>query len=174
MGMQSMQRDDQIRRGGPFPAVDRGALDAVASALAAAHPWIEAVYLFGSRARGQTHPGSDLDLAVLPDQAGLGLDRLLLEAELARFVQDRLGVPVDVVLIRRDLSPSLLYDIFSVETILYARDPERAHRMACQARAEYRDIRPRLDRTFARVQKQIEERADALNRPRTGAAPAAE
>jgi hypothetical protein len=72
---------------------------------------------------------------------------------------------VDVILIRRDLSPGLLFDIFSVETILYAGDPDRAHRAACQARAEYRELRPRLERAFRRVQQEIEERADALDRP---------
>ena len=91
------------------------------------------------------------------------MDRVAAEAELARFAEDRLNVPVDVVLIRRDLSPGLLFDIFSVETILYARDPERAHRVACQARAEYRDLLPRLERAFRRVQREIEELADALN-----------
>src|SRR5207302_5753118 len=35
-----------------------------------AHPWIEAVYLFGSRARGNVRPSSDIDLAVLPGTAG--------------------------------------------------------------------------------------------------------
>jgi predicted nucleotidyltransferase len=155
----------EARRSGPFPAVPREALDAVASAMAAAHPWVEAVYLFGSRARGCARPGSDVDLAVLPHRSGPPIDRIAAEAELARFAEDRLGIPVDVVLIRRDLSPGLLFDIFSVETILYACDPEAAHRAACQARAEYRDLRPRLERAFARVRQQIEERANALNRP---------
>jgi hypothetical protein len=51
-----------------------------------------------------------------------------------------------------------------VETLLYARDPERAHHIACQARAEYRDLLPRLERSFRRVKREIEERADALDR----------
>ena len=149
---------------GPFPTVAREALDAVAGAMAAVHPWVEAVYLFGSRARGDGRPSSDVDLAVLPGPSGPPVDRLAAEAELARFAEDRLGAPVDVVLIRRELSPALLFDIFSVETILYAGDWETAHRVACQARAEYRDLRPRLERAFQRTRPQIEDLANALNR----------
>lgn len=158
-----MRREGETRRPGPFPAVAREAISATAEAMAAAHPWIDAVYLFGSWAKGCARPSSDIDLAILPSPTDPPADRVAAEAELARFVEDRLGVPVDVVLLRRELSPGLLFDIFSVETILYARDPERAHRIACQARAEYRDLLPRLERAFRRVQRHIEELADALN-----------
>jgi predicted nucleotidyltransferase len=159
------RQEDEARRPGPFPAVPREALLTVASQMAAAHPWVEAVYRFGSRARGDARSGSDVDLAVLPRRSNPPLDRITAEAELARFAEDQLGVPVDVVMIRRDLSPALLFDIFSVETILFARDPEVVHRVACQPRAEYRDERPRLERAFERVRGQIEELANALNRP---------
>jgi predicted nucleotidyltransferase len=130
--------------------------------LAAAFPWIDAVYLFGSRARGRSHPSSDADLAVLAHPSQQPDDRILAEWKLACFVEDRLGFPVDVVLIRPDLSPGLLFDIFAVETILFARDWERAHQVACRARAEYRDLLPRLDRRFERVRRRIKEHADAL------------
>ncbi len=53
------------------------------------------------------------------------MDRLTAKADLARCAEDRLGMPVDVVVIRRELSLGLLFDIFFVETILYARDPVR-------------------------------------------------
>jgi uncharacterized protein len=159
------RREDEARRRGPFPPLDREVLHTIARAIAEAHPWVEAVYLFGSRARSDARPGSDVDLAVLPDPQAPPMDRVTAEAEIARFTEDRLGIPVDVVMIRRELSLGLLFDIFSVETILYARDPERAHRVACQARALYRDERPRLERAFERVRKEIAERANALDRP---------
>jgi predicted nucleotidyltransferase len=130
--------------------------------MAAAFPWVDGVFLFGSRAGEHSRPSSDVDLAVLSSAAPE--DRLAAEAELARFAEDRLELPVDVVLIRRDLSPALLFAVFAVETLLWARDPEQAHRVACRARAEYRDLRPRLERAFERVRRRIEERADALNR----------
>jgi predicted nucleotidyltransferase len=156
--------EEEARRIGPFPPVDRATLEAVARELAAAFPWIEAVYLFGARARGRARPSSDTDLAVLPGASECPDDRVMAEIDLARFAEDRLAMPVDVVLIRRDLSPGLLFDIFAVETILYARDWERAHHVACQARAEYRDLRPRLDRIFDREYRRIMERANTFGR----------
>jgi predicted nucleotidyltransferase len=160
-----VRQEDGAQQSGPFPPVERDTLRAVASELSAAYPWVEAVYLFGSRARGCPRPGSEVDLAVLPCLSVSLPDRRLAEAKVARFVEDRLGLPVDMVLVHCDLSPGLLFDIFSVETVLHARDEERAHRVACQARAEYRELRPRRERGFARLRQQIEERADALKRP---------
>jgi predicted nucleotidyltransferase len=142
--------------------------------LAEAYPWIDAIYLFGSRARGDARAGSDVDLAVLPAEGAAPEDRVAAEAELARFVEEHLRLPVDVVLLRRELSPALLFDIFRVETILFARDWEQAHLLACRARAEYRDLLPRRVRALARLRREVEERADALNRPGAGAAPAPE
>jgi predicted nucleotidyltransferase len=152
------------RRAGPYPTVDRATFEAVAGEIAAAFPWVDAVYLFGSRARGRTHPGSDADLAVLARTGEEPENRFVAVDKVACFAEDRLRVPVDVVLIRRELSPGLLFDIFRVQTILYAHDWERAQRVACQARAEYRDLLPRLDRIHERVRQRIKELSHALKR----------
>lgn len=170
----AIRRERETKRSGPASVVAREALHQVATDIGKTHSWVEAVYLFGSHARGNVRAGSDVDLAVLPCRSGVLGDRLQAQADLARLAEDQLGVPVDVVLIQRELSPGLLFDIFSVETILFARDQERAHRIACQARAEYRDLRPRMDRAFERLRRQIEERADALNGSGAGTAAAAE
>jgi predicted nucleotidyltransferase len=156
--------EEEARRAGPWPPLTRAQLIAAAEALAAARPDVEAVYLFGSRARGRTHPGSDVDLAVLTEPQVPLSERISVQTDLARFLEDRLGVPVDVIVIQPDLSPGLLFDIFSVETILFARDRARAHRIACQARNEYRDLLPRLERAFARVQRRLEDWASATDR----------
>lgn len=153
--------EEEQRRAGPWPVLERAQLASAAEALAAADPRVEAVYLFGSRARGRTHPGSDVDVAVLLDPPAPPSERISTQEEFARLLEERLQTPVDIVLIHRDLSPGLLFDIFSIETILYARDLQRAHRVACQARNEYRDLLPRLERGFRRVQRRIEEWARA-------------
>lgn len=158
------RREEEERRIGPWPALERSQLVAAAEAMASARPAVEAVYLFGSRARGRTHAGSDVDIAVLLEPPVSPSERISTQQELARFLEDRLEAPVDIVLLHRDLSPGLLFDIFCVETVLYARNIERAHRIACQARNEYRDLLPRLERAFARVQQRIEEWASAANR----------
>jgi predicted nucleotidyltransferase len=155
--------EDEARRVGPWPPLNRRRLVAAAEALAAAFPAVEAVYLFGSRTRGQIQMTSDVDVAVLL-QAPVPLsDRSVTQGEIARFMEGHLQAPVDVVLLRPDLPPGLLFSIFERETILYARDLERAHRIACQARNEYRDLLPRLERAFDRVQRRIEEWASAAD-----------
>jgi predicted nucleotidyltransferase len=158
------RREDEKRRAGPWPSLDRAQLIAAAEALAAVNPAVAAVYLFGSRARGQTHAGSDVDVAVLVEPPVRVPERISTQEDLSRFLEERLQVPVDVVLLSPHLSPGLLFDIFVVETILYARDFERAHRIAAQARNEYRDLLPRLERAFSRVQQRIEEWASAVDR----------
>jgi len=154
--------EEDRRRLGPWPELRAEDLAAGAEALAQTYASVDAVYLFGSRARGEVRPGSDLDLAVL--LSAPPPDRVVLEAEMARFLEDRFGLPVDVLVLRPELSPGLLFDVFRVERVLFARDAERAHRFACRARAEYRDLYPRLQRQFEHLRRQLKEDADALNR----------
>ncbi|MCA1597237.1 MAG: nucleotidyltransferase domain-containing protein, partial [Chloroflexi bacterium] len=120
------------------------------------------VYLFGSLARGDARPSSDIDLAVLP-RAGREVDAIYLEAAISRFVEDRLGIPTDAVVVQRHLSLPLLWEIFRLETVLYSADYDRAHAAACQARAAYREELPRLERIDERVRQRLTEMANALN-----------
>lgn len=159
-----MRRDDEWRPG-PFPDIDRGQFEAVARGLAEKFPAIDAVYLFGSRARGETRPYSDIDLAVLLVPEETNPDRVHLEPAMARYVEDELGVDTDVVLVTPDLPLPLQFEMFAVETILFARDYERAHDEACRARARYREELPRLERIYARVHARIQERANAADLP---------
>lgn len=48
------------------------------------YPDVEAVYLFGSRASGHTHPGSDIDLAIVPADGTPEQQRLSILADLTR------------------------------------------------------------------------------------------
>ncbi len=56
------------------------------------------VYVFGSIARGESRPDSDIDLLVEMDLGRSVLDL----SELILDLQDALGRPVDIVEIRRD------------------------------------------------------------------------
>lgn len=70
-------------------------LAAACREVAAGEEDILALYLFGSHARGDARPGSDVDLGVLPrGRRRMSLDRLI--ALESRFEQ-RLGRPVDLV-----------------------------------------------------------------------------
>lgn len=56
-------------------------------------PRILAIYLFGSRTKGEDHPASDVDLAVLFDEPR-SLDELI---DLECRIEEVLGAPVDLI-----------------------------------------------------------------------------
>jgi len=69
-----------------------------AKSLLEASPPGTQVVLFGSRARGDARPGSDLDFLVIQPQVG---SRLAEAARLARVIRP-LRMPADIVVIGRD------------------------------------------------------------------------
>jgi predicted nucleotidyltransferase len=80
----------------PDAAAGAASITALAGDLAdfaAKDPRIVALYLFGSRARGDAIEGSDVDVGILFRQAVALRDVVLLEDAL----QQRLGLPVDLV-----------------------------------------------------------------------------
>ena len=164
-GKDSMREDEEdARRRWQAPDLSQADLITAAAGLAATYPQITAVYLFGSRARGTVRPTSDVDFAVLLEEPAAAETRISLQAAMARQVEEMLHAPTDVIVLVRDLSLPLLFDIFSVETILFARDHERAHEFACRARGWYREELPRLEWIRKRVADRIRERANALER----------
>lgn len=81
---------------GPFRSAEEAAADAVCRIVAHLDP--DEVWLFGSRARGDHRPDSDIDLmVVLPD----GLDRSAYTLEAARRPLLGGGAPVDVLPVAR-------------------------------------------------------------------------
>jgi len=104
---------------------------------------VVAVYLFGSVARGQAGPASDVDVAVLlaadprPDLDGLLLGE---EAELERT----LGVPVQLVVL--NTAPcDLVHRVLRDGVLLLDRDPSARVRFEVRARNEFFDLQPVLD-----------------------------
>lgn len=76
--------------------------------------------LFGSFATGQTHPRSDIDLAVWPAEAPSTADRLRWLRELETLL-DR---EVSLVLVSADLDPVLGMEICRHGRLIYEREPE--------------------------------------------------
>ena len=148
--------DADERRGRAWPQPKREQLVSTARAMAGADSRVDAVYLFGSHAAGVVRPTSDVDFALLLDSAAADGDYLSIQYLLEEVAEERLGLPVDVVILRWDLSPPLLFDIFRRETILFARDLSRAHNVACRARAEYREELPRLERSWEKLRQRLE------------------
>jgi len=84
----------------------RSILEIARNALAAALPETWAVYAYGSFARSDEWPGSDIDLAVLLPPGVVIPDKLALIAEISRAV----GREVDVVSLR-DAGLDLVHEI---------------------------------------------------------------
>lgn len=85
---------------------------------------IQEAYLFGSQARGQATPRSDIDVAVYPDMTGIDEGPYGYDAALAADLMAALGTDrVDVV--RLDRAPPALYHRVVRDGIrLVSRDPQ--------------------------------------------------
>jgi len=102
------------------------------------------VYLFGSQARGNPRPDSDIDLGLLYVQAPAGTllaQPFLLEGELGQA----LGRPVQCVVMNL-APPDLVHRILRDQQLLLDRDPSLRVRFEVAARNRYFDLRPFLDR----------------------------
>lgn len=99
-------------------------------------------YLYGSRARGEDRPGSDVDVAVLYAQTppatleGAGFD---LQGELERA----LGQPVDLLVLNR-APVDLVHRVLRDGELVLENDRRARVRFETQARAQYFDLLPYL------------------------------
>ncbi|WP_260296039.1 type VII toxin-antitoxin system MntA family adenylyltransferase antitoxin [Sedimenticola hydrogenitrophicus] len=97
-------------------------------------------YLFGSTARGEAKPGSDIDIAVLFHQEppcsldGLGMD-------IAGGIEGATGKRVDVVVLNR-ASPDLIHRVLRDGVLILEKDRSARIRFEIRARAEYFDVLP--------------------------------
>ncbi len=105
--------------------------------LLEARPDVRLAYLFGSAARGEERPRSDLDVGVLfeDDPAPEAINRLV--AELERAV----GRPVDLVVLGT-APPLLAHEVISRGTLLVCRDEDDRVRFAARTVARYLDTAP--------------------------------
>lgn len=102
---------------------DDAQLDAAVAAAAEREDAALAVYVFGSRARGEASVGSDLDVAVLEAPGR----PLTLEAEhrLRRAIAEATALAVDVARLGA-ASPVLAYEVLEGGRRVFTRDAERA------------------------------------------------
>jgi predicted nucleotidyltransferase len=100
------------------------------------------VYLYGSLARGQGHPGSDVDIAVLyATEPPSTLDGL--GVELANALEQHLGRAVDLVVLNR-APVDLIHRVLRDGILIHDRDPAARIRFEVKARNEYFDLLPYL------------------------------
>lgn len=106
----------------------------------AADPRVIAVYGFGSRARNEQTPASDVDVAVLLEgDIDLKSELLLRAAVVEELKRD----DVDLVILN-SASPLLAWEIVTTGKRLFSRDPDRSDSF------EDRTIRRYLDTAYLR------------------------
>ncbi len=82
------------------------------------YPSVERVHIFGSRAKGGYHAGSDIDLAIM----NAGLDELTLTRVSGEFAESSLPYKVDLVNYHSIDNPAFVDHIDRVGKLFYARD----------------------------------------------------
>src|SRR5690606_10691925 len=116
-----------------------------------ARPYIDAVFLYGSVARGEALDGSDLDLGVL-----LTHEALKFGTDLPRLIGELMGVfgreDIDVAILN-NASALLLHRVARDGHVLYATSNRVVAEFHIRAMQQYEDTRPlrklraeRLDR----------------------------
>lgn len=111
------------------------------------YPFITAAYQFGSTARGQEGPLSDLDIAILVDdkQALSDLELLRIELLLAYELQRQLAVSeVDLITLNRQRL-SLQYAVLRTGKLIYEADPQYRISFAQKVIQAYLDFQPTLE-----------------------------
>jgi hypothetical protein len=98
---------------------------------------ITAIYLFGSHARGETKPLSDVDICVIT-KTDTPEDRI--EDILAHSSKK-----IDLQLFWR-LPPAIRYRVLKEGKALYVRDEHRLHEIKVKATKAYLDFKPILDK----------------------------
>lgn len=111
--------------------------------LAEEHREIIAVYIFGSSASGKTGPLSDLDIAVLLDEALVPLkERFRVHRDLiAEAMHACRRSDVDLVLLN-GAPPLLAYEVVSSGALLYEREKSRRTSYEAHAVQRYLDLIP--------------------------------
>lgn len=119
------------------------AIERLTAALEPRQEILEA-YLFGSVARGDAQPHSDVDVAVYVTDAALAKPGFGYDAELGADLQQALArSDVDIVILNR-ATPLLYHRVLRDGVRLISRDLAATTRRAGQALSRYCDDLPRL------------------------------
>jgi uncharacterized protein len=121
---------------------------------AASFPEVKLMALFGSTARGQSRPGSDVDLGVLLDPYSPEL-RFRVEAALGRAA----GRTVDVVLLD-DAPPLLRFEIARDGLLLFQREDHFWTGFKARAMVDWWDWAPTHRMIAAGVTRRLKEQVE--------------
>ena len=126
--------------------LDRDTLITRCADVFAAEPRVTAAYLFGSYARGQAGPLSDVDIAVLLDDGVPEADYFDERLRLMGAVMDALRFDdVDVVVLNQ--APlALAYRVLRDGVVLACRDRDRRVQYTAHIVSRYLDFKPVIER----------------------------
>jgi uncharacterized protein len=140
----------------PKAAIPKAELIRRAQAVLGAHAEVLEAYLFGSQARGQSGPLSDVDIAVYIDAAALDRPGFGIDAELGSELQVALGrSDVDVVVLNR-AGPLLYHRVLRDGERLLSRDPPATTTREGYALSRYCDFVPQLRKIEAAHRARIQ------------------
>jgi predicted nucleotidyltransferase len=104
---------------------------------------VELAYLFGSAARGQTTPLSDVDIALVTERPLPPLARLDLELDVETELSNA-GIPQADVRVINKAPPAVRGLVVTEGVLLYCRDSRMRMAFETQARSQYFDLQPVL------------------------------
>jgi len=106
------------------------------SDLCSREPAIEAVYLFGSIVTGKGKPSSDIDIAILLNDAYLEKFSLL---SFISLLEQICGCPADVVILNR-AGEFLKYEVRRTGCLIFERDSNKRKQFEVKGRKTYEDF----------------------------------
>ena len=119
---------------------ESGLVEALRSLLSSAAPEILAVYLYGSRARGEARAQSDVDLGILL-HATPAAKLKSVARDVEAVVERRLRLPAQAVVLN-NASADLVHRVLRDGILLLDRDRIARIRFEVQSRNEYFDLAP--------------------------------
>jgi len=106
---------------------------------------VQAVFLFGSFAKGKNRPESDVDIAVLLDPAIAPEDYLDRRLQLMGDLSSRLSREADVVILN-EAGPVLTHQVLEQDRMLYETDHQKTTSFKARAMIQYVDWIPYKER----------------------------
>lgn len=107
---------------------------------------VEAAYLYGSVARGQPLPTSDVDIALLLSDCPLPYQRLELELKVQADLEDACDLPKVDVRTLNDAPLAVQGDIVQNGILFYTANKDRRVAFEVLTRKKYFDYQPKLER----------------------------
>ena len=121
------------------------------------YPGVLAAYIFGSVAKGRTHPGSDVDIAVLVSGEVMRSDVFRYRLKLMADLKSGLGRDdVDLILLNQ-APPLLAHRILRDGKLILERSPSARVRFQVHTVNQYLDTQPMRDFYLARLKRDVAE-----------------